>query len=205
MKTRGLTLFELLAVMAILSSAIMLMFSKLSPLRASNLTVSGNKFVETLEYARQHAIAKNQFTMVGIMSDGRHAVFSLVRDDDGELHREKAEVIFEGNVIQEIELPPEWLQLTSWARMSGDVQFTAIYTLQPTPLPPPSTVKDYVIFEPGGAITGYASKKFTLRDRSLSDLHQYTVWVLQHTGTLKIERGEAPNQPAVEQNDGYTL
>jgi len=204
MKTRGFTLLELLFVMAILSSAIVLMFSKLSPLRASNLTVSGNKFVETLEYARQHAIAKSQFTMVGVMSDGRHAVFSLVRDDDGELHRE-TKMIFEGNVIREIKLPPEWLQLTPWAKVPGDVRFIAIYTPQPAPLPPPSVLEDYVIFEPGGAITGYASKKFTLRDRSLSDLHQYTVWVLQHTGTLKIERGEAPNQPAVEQNDGYTL
>ena len=86
--SRGYSLIELLAVMAILSALASLTVGSLSPVKANALTSGGNRIADLLTGARQNSISRHAFTAVVVKcaGDGRYSSYCLLelaRDDNG--------------------------------------------------------------------------------------------------------------------------
>ena len=86
--TRGYSLIELLAVIAIISALAGLTVGSLSPVKANKLTVAGNQIADLLAVARQNSISRHAWTAVVIKSGGMarysaYCLFELTRNDDG--------------------------------------------------------------------------------------------------------------------------
>jgi prepilin-type N-terminal cleavage/methylation domain-containing protein len=212
--SRGYSLIELLAVVAILSALAGLTMGSLSPVKANALTAGGNKVADLLASARQNSISRHSFTAVVIKSVGdsrysAHCLFELARTDSGAF--------------------AAWKMIAPWRSLPDGVRFDpGVFTgsatnfvysnpsgSPPSPSPLPSTVQFrgqtvnitndvvYQIFGPDGTLTRGAPVRlrlveagedtgsgiiYTGQKTAGQPANYYDIVILRETGQAKVER-----------------
>jgi prepilin-type N-terminal cleavage/methylation domain-containing protein len=210
--SRGYSLIELLAVMAILSALAGLTVGSLSPVKANALTAGGNQITDLLTSARQNSISRHAFTAVLIKSTGdarfsAHCLFELTRNDNG--------------------TAAAWKMLVPWRLLPEGVRFdpdavtapAANFALASNNPHPPSALPSiqfrgqavnlasdvaYQIFAPDGTLTRGEPVRlrlveaaenlagpgiiYTGRRITGQPANYYDIFILRDTGQTKVER-----------------
>jgi prepilin-type N-terminal cleavage/methylation domain-containing protein len=212
--TRGYSLIELLAVVAILSALAGLTVGSLSPVKANALTAAGNQAADLLASARQNSISRHAFTAVVVKSTGTmrfsaHCLLELTRNDNGTFSA--------------------WKMVAPWRSLPDGVKFDpGVFTgfaanfiyangtdIPPTPLSLPTTVQfrgqnvdmtnhvAYQVFAPDGTLTKEAPLRlrlveaaedtgngiiYTGRQSAGQPANYYDIVILRETGRAKVER-----------------
>lgn len=208
--SRGYSLIELLAVMAILSAFAGFTLGSLSPVKANALTSGGNQIADLLASARQNSISRHAFTAVVIKSAdiarySAYCLFERTRNDDGNF--------------------ADWRMLSPWRSLPEGVRFDpdaaavapAANFLARSPLPPafPTSVKFrgeavsmtsgavLQVFGPDGTLTKGEPVRlrlvegaegagdgiiYTGRKSGDRPVNYYDIVVVRETGRTKVER-----------------
>ena len=207
--SRGYSLIELLAVMAMLSALASLTMGSLSPVKANALTAGGNKIADLLTAARQNSLSRHAFTAVVIKSTGdarfsAYCLFELTRNDNGAFAAWK--------MFAPWRFLPEGVRFDPGTLTGPAANFVDMSTPPPTPSTLPSSLQfrglavngvAYQIFAPDGTLTKGAPVRlrlvegaedsgsgiiYTGQKTAGTPVNYYDIVILRETGQAKVER-----------------
>jgi prepilin-type N-terminal cleavage/methylation domain-containing protein len=211
--SRGYSLIELLAVMAILSALAGLTVGSLSPVKANALTAGGNQITDLLASARQNSISRHAFTAVVVKSadDARYSaycLFELTRNDDGNFATWKMlapwRLLPEGIRFDDSESPTNFLTIANSRNgiASKDLPNSIPFHGKPVDLASKSDFRAQ-IFQPDGTLAGEKLLRlrlveaaedsgtgiiYTGQKTAGNPANYYDIVILRETGQAKVER-----------------
>jgi len=194
MSRRGVSLIELLIVIAIIVLLSLATIPSIALIHSGRLNSSGNTFANTLTLARTIATGQLNLAMVAIRDDGRYNLFTLKKNR--ELPPEQLTSLSPGSeddfyVDSNNNGSRVWVERGRWEKLNDGVVWSDIETqseitnrpIYNAPLPP--NTSNYVIFETDGSIP--IKKKFRLFSLSNTN-NTYDVYVVKETGSIKVDR-----------------
>jgi prepilin-type N-terminal cleavage/methylation domain-containing protein len=213
-KSRGYSLIELLAVIAILSALAGLTVGSLSPVKAHKLSVAGNQIADLLASARQNSISRNALTAVVIKSGGlarysAYCLFELARNEDGAYGAWKPvapwRLLPEGIRFDPSPSPDNFVTIANSRTGTAGQSLPTAFPFRGTPLDLTSASDVRVqIFQADGTLVAgeplrlrlveasedLAGEGITYTGRKIADkpANYYEIIVLRDTGQAKVER-----------------
>lgn len=174
----GFSLIELLFVMAMIVVLLSITAGPLSPLRANQVTTTGNEFVEAIKFARQNSITKMALTAV-VVKDSKFCLFESTPTDAGN---------FIGRQLTAWKTIPPTVKVEPWEVLDSSGAWTVAPQKVPVSMPADMIAGAMVqTFAPSGEMVSFAQMRVSLSD-ALNPANTYTILVIRDTGIPVVMR-----------------